>query len=339
VTILRDCLGSSLPVVAAPMSGGPTTPALVLAAVEAGSGGSLAGGYKTAEALAQQVTEVRAVTGSYGVNLFSPNPEPVDPAAYAAYRELLLPLAESYGVDLPTTPVEDDDGWRDKVDLLVEVAPPLVSFTFGLPDPDSVAALRQAGCTLVQTVTSVDEALQAVRAGLDAVIVQSVDAGGHWGTFTPEHPPERLRLPDLVRAVRAATDLPVMAVGGIGSSADVAAALEAGAEVVAVGTLLLLADESGTNPAHRVGLGADRGAPITTSAFSGRPAGGLPNDFLAAYDGRGPLGYPALHHLTSPIRKAASGASNPEHVNLWAGTGYRNADPRPAGEILKALGP
>jgi nitronate monooxygenase len=339
VTILLDRLGSSLPVVAAPMSGGPTTPALVVAAAEAGSGGSLAGGYQTAQALAEQVAEVRASTESYGVNLFSPNPVAVDPAAYTSYRELLLPLAESYGVDLPATPVEDDDGWQDKVDLLVEVAPPLVSFTFGLPDPPSLGRLRRAGSLLVQTVTSPDEARLASQSGMDALIVQSVDAGGHWGTFTPERPPERLRLPDVVRAVRAVTDLPVMAVGGIGTSADVVAALEAGAEAVAVGTLLLLATEAGTNPAHRAGFDQDRGDPVTTSAFSGRPAGGLPNAFVAAYDDRGPLGYPALHHLTSPIRKAAVAAGNPEHVNLWAGTGHRHVESRPAAEILEGLAP
>lgn len=339
MTILLERLGSSLPVVAAPMSGGPTTPALVLAAVEAGSGGSLAGGYKTAQQLSEQVAQVRASTETYGVNLFSPNPDAVDPAAYAAYRELLLPLAESYGVDLPATPVEDDDGWQDKVDLLVEVAPPLVSFTFGLPDPTSLDRIRRAGSLLVQTVTSPGEARLASESVMDALIVQSADAGGHWGTFTPALPPERLRLPELVRSVRAAGDLPIMAVGGIGTSADVAAALEAGAEAVAVGTLLLLADEAGTNPAHRAGFGQDRGDPITTSAFSGRPAGGLSNGFLAAFDGRGPLGYPALHHLTSPIRKAAAAAADPEHVNLWAGTGYRNAERRPAGAILKSLVP
>ncbi len=339
MTNLLELLGSTLPVVAAPMSGGPTTSALVLAATAAGSGGSLAGGYKTAEALADEVAAVRASTEHYGVNLFSPHPEPVDPAAYASYRELLLPLAASYGVDLPATPVEDDDGWGDKVDLLVDAAPPLVSFTFGLPERTAAARLRRAGCTLVQTVTSADEALQSLEAGMDALIVQSPDAGGHWGTFTPARPPVRLRLPELVRAVRGATDLPVMAVGGIGSGADVAAALEAGAQAVAVGTLLLLADEAGTNPAHRAGLVGDRGVPLTTRAFSGRPAGGLSNGFLAAYDGRGPLGYPAVHHLTSPIRKAAAAAAEPEHVNLWAGTGYRHVDPRPAGEILRVLVP
>ncbi len=336
-TDLLELLGSDLPVVAAPMSGGPTTPALVLAAADAGSGGSLAGGYQTAAALAEQVAEVRATTDRYGVNVFSPNPEPVDPVAYAAYRELLLPLAESYGVDLPAAPVENDDGWQDKVDVLAGV--PLVSFTFGLPDPATIRFLGRAGCTLVQTVTSADEALQAVEAGMDALIVQSADAGGHWGTFTPARPPERLRLPDLVRAVRAVTDLPIMAVGGIGTRSDVAAALDAGAQAVAVGTLLLLAPEAGTNPAHRAGFGEDRGDPVTTRAFSGRPAGGLPNAFLAAYDGRGPMGYPAVHHLTSPIRRAAAAQANPEHVNLWAGTGHRHVTERPAGEILRSLVP
>ena len=339
MTNLLELLGSELPVLAAPMSGGPTTPGLVLAAVAAGSGGSLAGGYKTAAAVAGEVAEVRGSTEAYAVNLFSPHPEPVDPAAYAAYRDLLLPLAATYGVDLPTAPLEDDDGWQAKVDVLVEAAPPVVSFTFGLPEPTAAEALRRAGCTLVQTVTSTDEARRSVEAGMDALIVQSGDAGGHWGTFTPARPPERLALPALVRAVRSVCDLPVLAVGGVGTSADVAAALAAGAQAVAVGTLLLLSHEAGTNAAHRAGFAADRGEPVTTRAFSGRPAGGLPNAFLAAYDGRGPLGYPAVHHLTSPIRKAAAARANPEHVNLWAGAGHRHVEAGPAGEILRRLVP
>lgn len=339
VTTLLELLGSELPVLAAPMAGGPTTSTLVLAASDAGSAGFLAAGYKSPDSLAAEVAEVRATTERYAVNLFAPNPVPVDPAAYAAYRDLLLPLAEEYAVELPATPVEDDDAWQAKVDLLVEAAPPVVSFTFGLPDPAAADALRAAGCTLVQTVTSPDEAQWAAEAGMDALAVQSADAGGHWGTFTPHAPPERLALPDLVRAVRAATDLPLVAAGGIGTRADVTAALEAGAQAVAVGTLLLLAPEAGTNPAHRAGFATDRGDQVTTRAFSGRPAGALPNAFLAAYDGRAPLGYPALHHLTSPIRRAAAARANPEHVNLWAGTGHRHVTERPAAEILRELAP
>src|SRR4051794_40246614 len=198
------------------MAGGPTTPALVLAAAQAGSAGFLAGGYRTAADLAGQVAEVRGATESWAVNLFSPNVVPVDRAAYAAYRELLLPLAATYGVDLPEAPVEDDDASTDKVDVLVAAAPPVVSFTFGLPEPGAAAALRRAGCVLVQTVTSADEALQSHEAGMDALVVQSADAGGHWGTFSPARPPARLGLPDLVRAVREVCDLPVLASGGTG---------------------------------------------------------------------------------------------------------------------------
>lgn len=331
-------LGCTLPVLAAPMAGGPTTPALVLAAAEAGSAGFLAGGYRTAETLGGILDDVRATTESYGVNVFAPNPVPVEPAAYREFRERLLQLAERYGVDLPGAPVEDDDDWHAKVDLLAEVGPPVVSFTFGIPAPAALGVLRRAGSLLVQTVTSPREARQAAAAGVDALVVQSPDGGGHWGTLTPATPPERLALPALVAAVRAAADLPVVAAGGVATSGDVRAALDAGAEAAAVGTALLLAPEAGTNPAHRAGLaGPDRGTQLTTRAFSGRPAGGLRNEFVTAFDGLAPLGYPALHHLTGPIRRAAAAAADPEHVNLWAGTGYRSVTTRPVGEILLEL--
>ncbi|QIG45823.1 nitronate monooxygenase [Nocardioides anomalus] len=321
------------------MAGGPSTPSLVAAASAAGSAGFLAGGYLGAEALADRVREVReAGVERYGVNLFAPSPLPVDPAAYAAYRLALQPLAERFGVELPAAPREDDDAWHDKVDVLVAAAPPVVSFTFGLPDGSSAAALRRAGCALVQTVTSVEEARAGARAGMDGLAVQARSAGGHWGTFTPRRPPVAPDLPTLVRAVRAALPgLALLAAGGTGGPDDVRAAVAAGAEAVAVGTLLLRTPEAGTSAAHRAGLATDRGAPVTTHAFSGRPAGGLRNAFLAAYDGRGPLGYPALHHLTAPIRRAAAAAGDPEHVNLWAGAGYRNATQRPAGEVLRDL--
>jgi nitronate monooxygenase len=331
-------LGASVPVIAAPMAGGPTTPALVLAAADVGSAGFIAAGYKTPEAMVAEVEEVRARTYGYGVNLFAPNPLSVDRGAYAAYRELLLPLAERYQVELPAEPGEDDDHWQAKVDALAGLAPPVVSFTFGIPDPRSLDVLRRAGSLLVQTVTSPDEARQAVEVGVDALVVQSPDAGGHWGTLTPSAPPPRLALPDLVAAVATAVALPLVAAGGVGDRDDVRAAIGAGAEAIAVGTALLLAPEAGTNRAHRAGL-TERGRQVTTHAFSGRPAGALQNEFLAAYDDLAPLGYPALHHLTAPIRRAAAAVGDPEHVNLWAGTGYRSAEARPAGEILAGLVP
>ena len=330
-------LGAASPVVAAPMAGGPTTPELVLAAAGAGSLGFLAAGYLTADALGEDLGRVRAATGLYGVNLFAPPPVPVDRAEYAAYRELIKPEADRYAVDLPADPVEDDDSWRDKVDVLLEHPAPVVSFTFGIPDPASLDALRAAGSLLVQTVTNLDEARQADGAGVDVLAVQGSAAGGHSGTLTPARVPVERPLADLVGEIHAALELPVLGAGGIAAADDVSLVLAAGADAVAVGTVLLLADESGASPAHRAGLAARSRDTQVMRAWTGRPARGLRNAFSEAYDASAPLGYPALHHLTRPIRRAAAAAGDPERVNLWAGTGYRAAREAPAAEILRSL--
>lgn len=330
-------IGATSPVVAAPMAGGPSTPELVLAAAGAGCLGFLAGGYLTADALAEQLARVRAETERYAVNLFAPNPVPVERAAYAAYRDLISSEAARYGVELPAEPVEDDDAWRDKVEVLVEQPPPVVSFTFGIPDERSVAALRGAGSLLVQTVTNADEARRADAAGVDALAVQSGAAGGHSGTMTPEHVPAERPLPDLLAEVRGAVDLPLLGAGGIASADDVRAALAAGADAVVVGTLLLLADEAATSDAHRAGLADHSRETTVMRAWTGRPARGLRNAFSDAYDAAAPAGYPAIHHLTRPLRRAAAAATDPERVNLWAGTGFRSARRAPAAEILRGL--
>jgi nitronate monooxygenase len=330
-------LGASTPVVAAPMAGGPTTPELVLAAASVGALGFVAGGYLTGEALGEQLTRVRAETGLYAVNLFAPHPVAVEPAAYAAYRELIRAEAEKYGAELPAEPVEDDDAWQDKVDVLIEHPAPLVWFTFGIPGAASLAALRRAGSLLVQTVTSAAEARLAAEAGVDVVAVQASGAGGHSGIFTADRVAPERALPDLVAEVRAAVDLPLLGAGGIAGADDVAAVLAAGADAAAVGTLLLLADESGASAAHRAGLADHDRETAVMRAWTGRPARGLRNSFSDIYDASAPTGYPALHHLTRPLRRAAAAAADPERVNLWAGTGFRAARPGPAAEILAAL--
>ena len=336
MTILTD-LGATSPVVAAPMAGGPSTPELVLASARAGCLGFLAGGYLTGDALAGQLARVRSETGLYAVNLFAPRPVPVDPAAYAAYRDLIRDEAERYDVELPADPMEDDDFWRDKLDLLVAHPAPVVSFTFGIPDAGALRALRGAGSLLVQTVTNVEEARQAEAAGVDALAVQAGGAGGHSGTLTPERIPVERPLPELLREVGAAVDLPLLGAGGIASADDVRAALVAGADAAVVGTLLLLSDEAATSPAHRAGL-TDHGRETTMMrAWTGRPARGLRNAFSDAYEAAAPAGYPAIHHLTRPIRRAAAAAADPERVNLWAGTGFRSARSAPAAEILRGL--
>jgi nitronate monooxygenase len=333
-------LGLAHPVLAAPMAGGPSTPALVAAAARSGSLGFLAAGYKTPDALAAQIREVSQQTPVFGVNLFVPNPVPADPAAFRRYAAALQPDADKYGIDLsgaePVT--DDDDAWPDKVALLVERPVPLVSFTFGIPDAAAIAALRRAGTITVQTVTSAREAKLAQDAGVDALAVQASAAGGHSGTLTPERLPADVPLPALVASVRAVTTLPIIAAGGVATPADVAAALAAGADAVMVGTVLLRSEESGASAVHQAAL-ADpgRGPTIRTRAFTGRPARALPNRFTATYDAIAPAGYPAVHHLTSALRKSAAAAGDPELVHLWSGTGHRHATPAPTATTLTHL--
>jgi nitronate monooxygenase len=331
-------LGLSVPIVAAPMAGGPTTPELVVAADRAGGIGFLAAGYLSAEALKTKVGAVRRRTSHFGVNLFAPNAVPVDRAAYRAYRERLQRDADRLGIALPEDPVEDDDGWRDKVDLLIDAPVLVVSFTFGVPERAVLDALRAVGSVLVLTVTSADEARLAEATDVDALAVQSSAAGGHWGTLTPrEAPSSHVGLGELVAQVSAASELPIIAAGGIADAASVRAALTAGAAAAAVGTVLMLSPEAGTSDVHRAALSAGDRPTVVTRAFSGRPARGLRNAFIERYEAVAPLGYPALHHLTSPIRRAAAAAGDPERVHLWAGTGYRAATTDPAEIIMRQL--
>lgn len=332
-------LGITTPVLAAPMAGGAGTPALVTAAAHAGGLGFLAAGYKTPQALADEIAAMEAAAVPCGVNLFVPNPLPVDPAAFRRYAELVAAEAERYGIpaDPAAPPVEDDDAWHDKLDVLRARPVPVVSLTFGLPSREDLAALRRTGALLVQTVTTVAEAAAAAAAGVDALAVQAAAAGGHSGTFTPAGPVAGLALTDLVAAVRHATGLPVIAAGGLATAADVAAAVTAGAEAVAVGTVLLRSTEAGTSATHRAALADPRTGTVVTRAFTGRPARALRNDFTDRYGELAPYGYPALHHLTAPMRRAAAAAGDPERVHLWAGTGFRHATAEPAGTILTRL--
>jgi NAD(P)H-dependent flavin oxidoreductase YrpB (nitropropane dioxygenase family) len=263
----------------------------------------------------------------------------VDGDDFQSYRQAIKVEADRYGIELGVgEPLEDDDQWRVKIELLLTDPVPVVSFTFGIPEPAVVAALRTAGTLVVQTVTSVDEAAAAAASDADVLAVQASAAGGHSATLTPGVRPPNVSLTELIAAIRSAVSLPIIAAGGLATAVDVAAAVHAGADAVMVGTALLRTDEAGTTAAHRAALAepAERGT-VVTRAFTGRFARSLRNDFIDRYDGLAPAGYPAIHHLTSPLRKAAAAAGDPERLHLWAGTGYRHATEGPAENVLTRL--
>lgn len=338
MTLSAPLLGSRLPLVAAPMAGGPTTVALAVAVASAGGFPFLAGGYKSPESLSAEIEELRDTGHPFGLNLFVPAVSVIDDAAFDAYVAELQADAGRYGLHLDAVAVQDDDRWPDKLALLRNRPVPVVSFTFGLPAPDVIASLHDVGSRVVATVTTPSEAATARESGVDGLMVQGPCAGGHSATFDPAREITPMETEELVRQIRAVTELPIIAAGGVDGPEAVHRLRAAGADAVAVGTLLLRTEEAGTSPTHRAALGDPAFTEtVITRAFTGRPARALRNAFIDRHGPTAPVAYPALHHLTRPIRHAAAAAGDASMLHLWAGTGYRSAPTGPAADVIKAL--
>ena len=291
----HDIFGT--PVIAAPMAGGPSTPALVAAVHRAGGLGFLAAGYKTVAAMEAEIRTTRESGVRFGMNVFVPDPAQLAPtttllAELGEYREQLRSDARRYGVELPEFRLDDDDEWQGKVDALLADPVELVSFTFGFPGHDVVRALQRAGSAVLATVTTAAEATQAAEQGVDALVVQHASAGGHSGTFLPapkarpaglqqDGPVEDGTVPggttaELLTEVRAAVDLPLVAAGGVMDAAGLDAVLRAGAAAAQLGTAFVRADESGARQLHKDALADPHFARTRlTRAFTGRQARGL----------------------------------------------------------------
>jgi nitronate monooxygenase len=330
----------AVPIVGAPMAGGPGTPALAAAVSNAGGLGFIPAGYLSAERFAENITAARAMTtGPLGVNLFVPQPSVADWVALDYYADELEGVAEHYQVEVGRPEYGDDDDWGRKLEVVGDVRPELVSFTFGVPPPDVVRRLSALGLLVMVTVTSAYEAGVAVAAGADSLVVQGPDAGGLRGTFAPDMEPGTESLHDLIdRIHRAHREVPIIAAGGLGTADDVAGVLRRGAVAAQVGTSLLLSDEAGTNRAHRTAMKNQLFAKtIVSRAFSGRYARGLENEFIRLLDNVAPLGYPEVNQMTLPIREAAADWEDPNGMALWAGTSFREARSGPVADIISSL--
>jgi nitronate monooxygenase len=319
------------------MAGGPSTPELAIAVCEAGGLGFLAAGYKRADALRGEIRSVRESTQApFGVNVFVPAPAPADPRGLHEYIKRLKPEADRQGAELGE-PRFDDDDWDAKLEVIYEERPAVVSFTFGCPDAAVVNRLHGIEIAAWVTVTNVAEALAAREAGADGLAVQGTEAGGHRGGFVDDGSDESgIGLLALLRLTARATSLPLVAAGGISDGAALAAVLCAGASAGAVGTALMLAPEAGTAEAQRALL-VERRPTRMTRAFTGRPARGIVNRFLAEHSGVAPLGYPEIHHVTSPLRAAARREGDADAFNLWAGQAHELVQARRAGEIVREM--
>lgn len=322
------------PVVLAPLAGGPSTPELAAAVSNAGGLGFLAAGYLSVETFAERLAATMQLTDHpIGANVFVVPDHPDRSRAIARYAEEITADAASVDAELGD-PRPDDDDLAAKVDLLCERPVPVVSFTFGLPAPQTVERLHAAGSEVWATVTSPAEAITAQRLGVDALVVQGGEAGGHRGGLADDSDP--IGLLALLQLVRQATGLPLVATGGIATGAGIAAVLAAGAHAGALGTAFLDCPEAGTSGPHRTALHTTT-ATALTRAFTGRTARGIENSFLTAHTANAPDAYPEVHHLTAPMRAAARARGNGELVNLWAGQAHTLIRSMPAGKLVQRL--
>jgi len=334
-------LGVLHPVFLAPLGGGPSTPELVAAVSSAGGLGILGAPYLSPQEIRDAVGRIRALTPRpFGVGLFSgghPRSLAADPGPMLA---ALAPIHARLGLPPPAAPALPPDPFPAQLEVVLEARPAAFIFTFGVPPPDALARLRSRGILTLGTATTADEAVILAGAGVDAVMAQGAEAGGHRGTFAGPFEDAMVGRLKLVRAVSSQVDLPVVAAGGIMDGRDLRASLEAGAVAGALGTAFLACPESGAALAYKEALleaRADR--TVVTRAFSGRPARGLENEFIRLLSGREAdiLPYPLQNALTRPMRSAAARLSDAGYLSLWAGQGVARIRAMPAEKLVRSL--
>jgi nitronate monooxygenase len=329
-----------VPVIQAPMVG-VSTPALAAAVSNAGGLGSLGVGASTVEQARAMMAQARALTsGPLNYNLFCHAPAVARPAVEAQWLGELAPLFAEFGATPPSTLREiyrsfvDDQGM---LALLLEERPAVVSFHFGLPPQASIDALKAAGCLLLCSVTQRAEAEQAVAAGVDALVAQGYEAGGHRGVFVPEQDTCMGTLP-LLRVLSQCQPLPVIAAGGIMDGAGIRACLALGAGAVQMGTAFIGCPESAASEAYREALTGPRGHRTeVTAAISGRPARGLVNRNFTSLPQGGLPDYPMTYDGQKALAAAAAAKACDDFAVQWAGQGAPMARALPAAELVQAL--
>ncbi len=339
--ILTAAVGIDHPIVQAPMAGGATTPELVAAVSNAGALGSFAAALLPPPAIAEAVAKIRALTPrAFNVNLFVFDLPAVTPAELERAAARLAPFRAELGLAPGPLPARFAEDQRAQIEAVIELAPPVVSFTFGLVDAATVARLRRAGSLVVGTATTVAEARAWEAAGADAVCAQGFEAGGHRGSFLGDVEQSCIGLfallPQIARAVRC----PVIAAGGIMDGRGIAAALLLGAHAAQLGTAFLRCPESGIAPLWKDAIAAarDDGTRLTR-VFSGRYARGLVNGFMERLrDAEHAVPpYPVQNALTGELRQAAAQQQRADYLSLWAGQGAALSRALPAAELVRTL--
>lgn len=337
-------LGIEHPIIQAPMVG-VSTPQLAAAVSNAGGLGSIGVGASTVAQARAMIAETRGLTDKpFNVNLFCHRPADPDAQRESAWLEHLRDMFAEFGATPPAALKEIYKSFLDDADMLemlLAERPAVVSFHFGLPPAEHIRALKHAGIRLLASATTLEEAALVEQAGVDCVIAQGVEAGGHRGVFAPEQGDAAIGAMALVRLLVKRQRLPVIAAGGIMDGQAVAAAMTLGAAAAQLGTAFILCPESAANAAYRDRLKSARaGRTQITSAISGRPARGMINRMYLPVGAAGvpPLpDYPIAYDAAKALHAAASAQGNSDFAAHWAGQGAALARELPAAELVRRL--
>lgn len=331
---------ATAPVMLAAISGGPSTPALVAAVANAGGIATHACPYLAPQAILDQAAEIRALTDRpFTLNLFAGGAEIARPEAIMAAKAMLQPLHDALGLG-PVADPSPPPVLADQLAAVLEARPAAVSFTFGILPAPILADCRRRGIATLGTATHPDEVAALDDAGVDAIILQGAEAGGHRGSFAVPFADGQIGTLALLQLARARTGRPLIAAGGIMGADGVRAVLAGGAQIAACGTAFLCADEAGTPAPWRRALAEAHRTPTRlTRLFSGRPARGLVNRYMemfAAFEAEVPP-LPAMNGLTRPLRTASAAQGTSDYMSLWAGQGAGLVTARGAAQIVRAL--
>jgi nitronate monooxygenase len=339
---LQQFLGIELPIIQAPMAGSQGS-ALAIAVASAGGLGSLPCALLSPQAMREELTVLKAqARRPLNVNFFCHTPPAVSEEREALWRAALLPYYKEYGIDAST--ISTGPGRAPfsiaNTDLLSEFKPAVVSFHFGLPAPELLARVRALGAKILASATTVAEALWLEEHGVDAIIAQGAEAGGHRGMFLTEDPTTQVGtlalLPQIAKRVR----LPVIAAGGIADARGVAAAMALGAAGVQIGTAYLLCPEATTSTVHRAALKSEAASHTAiTNVFTGRLARGIVNRIMREL---GPISniapaFPLAAAAVLPLRAKAESAGSGDFSSLWSGQNASGCREIPAAQLTREL--
>jgi nitronate monooxygenase len=336
----HDMLDIALPIIQAPMAGVQGS-ALATAVSNAGGLGSLPCALLSPSKMRDELTAIRAATSKpYNVNFFCHTPPAPDAEREARWQAALAKYYAEFGISAVTPGPARTAFTHEAADILEEFRPPVVSFHFGLPQPELLSRVKALGCKVLGCATTVDEARWLESRAVDAIIAQGSEAGGHRGMFLSDDVTTQIGTLALIPQIVNAVQVPVIAAGGIANEAGVRAALALGAVAAQIGTTFLLCTEATTGPVHRAALKSEAARHTAlTRLFSGRPARGIMNRLMRELGPMSDLApaFPLAFSALAPLRAKAESLGDGSFSPLWSGQNATGCAEISAAELTRRL--